>query len=221
MKTIVAIVFFSILSLSLVFSSQALSIQQQTYGFSYDGMASEGGQNGLLFVVCGTVCDMPQYVRPVPKDLSLSIKLSQNVVEETRPATKSVPLKPPQANEKAPSEEKDPAVTVLFALDSSLIAAPERIKLSTFITEANRQLSKQINATVTVEGYTCDLGNESFNSLLARKRAVNVVSYLEKAGIHPSEVSGKGKCCYVTKDHNKRYLNRRVEVKMRPKEGKQ
>ena len=96
MKTIAGIVFFFILSVSLVFSSQALSIRQQPYGFSYDGMAREDVQKPLMFVVCDTACDMPQYVKPVPKDLSLSIKLSENVVDETRPATKSVPIKPPK-----------------------------------------------------------------------------------------------------------------------------
>ena len=216
MKTIAGIVFFFILSVSLVFSSQALSIRQQPYGFTYDGMARENVQKPLMFVVCDTACVAPQqYLKPPPKDLSLSIKVSENLVND-RPAKESVAIKPAKENEKTPPEEKGPAVTVLFDFNSSLVKQTERAKLSTFI-ETNKEPLKQSNTTVTVEGYTCDLGDKLINNRLAKRRAANVASYLAKAGIHPSKVTGSGKCCYVTKDHNKRYLNRRVEVKINPK----
>jgi outer membrane protein OmpA-like peptidoglycan-associated protein len=62
---------------------------------------------------------------------------------------------------------------------------------------------------LSVKGYTCEIGSKQYNDKLAVRRAKAVARVLEEEGIHLSEVSGEGKCCYVSKELSK---NRRSEV---------
>ena len=103
----------------------------------------------------------------------------------------------------------DARITVLFGLDNSVLSDAERARLSSFVKSLGAE-TKAGNLFVT--GYTCDLGNKAHNDVLAIKRAEAVEAYLRKAGLHAMWVTGRGKCCYATKDPGKRYLNRRVEV---------
>jgi len=88
--------------------------------------------------------------------------------------------------------------TVYFDFDSFELKSEEKKKLDS--------LSRDINYRVT--GYTCDIGEKSYNDRLALKRARAVKDYL---GDIVKEVDGKGKCCYV--DLRERWRNRRVEIK--------
>ena len=93
--------------------------------------------------------------------------------------------------------------TVLFDLDSAVIKEQEKTKIRDSIDVLKEAQS------VTVKGFTCDLGSKEHNDRLALERAKAVAAFLEDHGIRPKEVTGEGKCCYVSEDKSK---NRRAEI---------
>jgi outer membrane protein OmpA-like peptidoglycan-associated protein len=95
-------------------------------------------------------------------------------------------------------EKRKVTETVYFDFDSYELKPGEKRKLDS--------LSKDTKYRAT--GYTCDIGEKSYNDRLALNRARAVQNYL---GDIVKEVDGKGKCCYV--DPKERWRNRRVEIK--------
>lgn len=94
-------------------------------------------------------------------------------------------------------EEREPVFrTVYFDFDSAKLRESEKAKLSDL---------KGRRGRLSITGYTCDIGTREYNDRLAVRRAQAVRDYLEV----DAEVSGKGKCCYVSADRKK---NRRVEI---------
>ncbi len=67
-----------------------------------------------------------------------------------------------------------------------------------------------IDAPVSITGYTCPLGPADFNRRLAQKRAFAVADYLRNRGLTVTTVQGKGGCSFLDCDLEK---NRRVIVK--------
>lgn len=69
--------------------------------------------------------------------------------------------------------------------------------------------------SILVEGRTDDIGPQSFNDRLARKRAEVVAMYIKRLGVKgPIEIRSQGKCCYAianTSDES-RAINRRVDL---------
>ena len=63
-----------------------------------------------------------------------------------------------------------------------------------------------------VTGYTCDLGTQRTNDVLARKRAETVADMLKALGFKVVAVMGKGKQGYITDNPDMGHLNRRVEI---------
>jgi outer membrane protein OmpA-like peptidoglycan-associated protein len=157
-----------------------------------------------------------------PKNLTLSVRVSQDgtgeSVPETTPAAgmlaKAETSAKPAGQEKPdlsppPSQDLAPKRTsVLFAIDSFTLDASEKTKLSSFVAEAKDRKG----LSISVEGYTCDLGRQAHNDVLAKKRAETVALYFERAGMRLARVTGMGRCCYVTEEPGKRSLNRRVEI---------
>jgi outer membrane protein OmpA-like peptidoglycan-associated protein len=105
-------------------------------------------------------------------------------------------------------EKKSPCVlaTIYFKLDSDVIRDPEMEKLRSNVVG---QIKDKKNLKISVRGYTCELGTKAHNDRLAVRRAKVVAKVLEEAGIHLAEVSGEGKCCYVSDELSR---NRRSEV---------
>lgn len=77
---------------------------------------------------------------------------------------------------------------------------------------------------IVLSGHTDSIGSESFNDVLAAKRAESIKGFLVSKGLLSSniETNGEGKCCYVASNESEstRVLNRRVEIKARPDEPK-
>ena len=199
----------------------AADIYPMRYTYSFDGIARDGAHRDT-YVVCERVCVVAPSLMRAPKNLTLSVRVSQDQtgesVPETTPAAgmlaKAETSRKPAGHEKpdvspSPNQDMTPKrASVLFAVDSFALDASEKTKLSSFVAEAQDRK----NLSISVEGYTCDLGSQAHNDVLARKRAETVASYLEKAGMRPTRVTGMGRCCYVTEEPGKRSLNRRVEI---------
>ncbi len=91
---------------------------------------------------------------------------------------------------------------IRFDFDSAVLKDNETSKILASLDRMKRA------GAVIVKGYTCNIGSKEYNDRLALRRAQAVAAYLEKHGVKPSEVTGEGKCCYVSDDCDE---NRRVE----------
>lgn len=91
----------------------------------------------------------------------------------------------------------------LFDFNSAILTDSEKSKLLVSLPSLKKAKS------ISVKGYTCDKGPKEYNEGLALRRALAVARFLEDHGINPSEVTGEGKCCYVSEDNSK---NRRTEI---------
>jgi outer membrane protein OmpA-like peptidoglycan-associated protein len=189
------------------------------YRYPFSDMARDSARR-QTFVICDDACVAESPLAPAPRFPALSIKVSQDPI-----GRKEDPQKAPDGGTGNSTVKKDTGdrehaadvrITVLFGLDSSSLSDGEKARLSSFV----KGLGAETKAGfLFVTGYTCDLGSKAHNDVLAMNRAQAVEAYLRKAGLRAIWVTGTGKCCYVSKDPNKRYLNRRVEVTISKKEA--
>ena len=193
--------------------AHATGIYQMGYKYSFDDMARDSARR-KTFVICDDACVTESPLARAPRFPALSIKVSQDLsVSPGKETTQKAPdngnkeTSPKKADNREHAE--DARITVLFALDTSVLSHAEKARLSSFVESLGAETKA---GRLFVTGYTCDLGSKVHNDALAIKRAEAVEAYLRKAGLHAIWVTGTGKCCYATKDPAKRYLNRRAEV---------
>ena len=199
-------------------ASHATGISQMEYRYSFDGAARDSA-HVQTFVICDDSCTVESPLAPMPRFPALSVRVSQSVPgkgnAQKAPVSGSEETSPKKdASEREPTAEA--RITVLFGLDNSAVSDAEKARLSSFVKSLG---AETMAGDLSVTGYTCDLGSKVHNDILAIKRAEAVAAYLRKTGLHPSRVTGTGKCCYATKDLRKRYLNRRVEVEIKKGEN--
>ena len=129
-------------------------------------------------------------------------------IEKGKPEIVKVPVASP-----LPDAAHESVVgTIYFQLGSARLDKKSRKELD----HIARDLAAK-GAPVKIEGYTCKIGSKQLNDRLARTRAKAVASYLRQKGAKLGmDVSGKGKCCYVSVDlgHNRRAT---ISVKLAPK----
>lgn len=81
-------------------------------------------------------------------------------------------------------------------------------------------LKKYNQTSITITGFTDNVGNATYNQELSERRAENVGSYLVSQGISPNRIStqGRGERNPVASNSTVqgRALNRRVEITLRP-----
>ncbi len=209
-------------ALLICFHSVALDAagiyQKRDYRYSFDGMARDNARV-QTFVVCEDGSLTAPYPMRATRLPTLSVKVSQSIA----PGAQRTEKKPEEQGRETVLEKdgmdrqrRHTSTTILFDLDSALLNDAERAKLSSFA-ESIDPITR--GSDVSVTGYTCDLGGKAHNDILADKRAEAVAAYLRSVGVHPFVVAGMGKCCYATKDPDKRHLNRRVEVRTGKKEA--
>ena len=206
----------SLLSLPCV--AHATDIYQTHYSYSFEVIACAPR---LAFVICDDNCTAASSLLRAPKAVTLSARISQGDagghvpkavvtgtvanIDASKKAdgyeTSALPPLPREGMARRPT-------SVLFGLNSFALQASEEANLFALVAE----VKSHKNVSVSVEGYTCDLGSQAHNDILAKKRAETVAAYLEKDGIHPARVTAAGKCCYTTEDPLRRSLNRRVEI---------
>jgi outer membrane protein OmpA-like peptidoglycan-associated protein len=151
-----------------------------------------------MFVICAKGPEQSVLVRAVPmfSRPEIALKFSEDMIPT--PSSKKTGL-------------QNTGITVHFDKNSHTVKDSEKHKLSGF-SRATKEILAEKAGIVRIEGYTCDLGKQSANDVLAKKRASAVATALEQEGMKASHVIGKGRCCYVSKDPSERHLNRRVEV---------
>jgi len=96
---------------------------------------------------------------------------------------------------------------VFFALASANLSAENEKEILSVV---GRRADK--NTPLQITGYTCDLGPQEVNDVLARKRANRVADLLKSHGFQIISVIGRGSQHYVTNNPAMRHLNRRVEI---------
>lgn len=198
--------------------SGATGIYQTDYYNPFEGMAHSGLQ-AKTFMICEYAPAAGPYLLRATRFPMPAVRVSQDVAPSPQ-GTKKEPEGPRRetaTNRGVKERQSGPeqSITILFALDRAVLDDVAKATLSPFV-ESMGARSKESYFSVT--GYTCDLGRKDHNDILARQRAEAVAVYLRKAGMHLSEVTGTGKCCYATNDPDKRYMNRRVEVRAQKKE---
>lgn len=101
--------------------------------------------------------------------------------------------------------------TVFFDFDSAVLKAKELERLGKIIIPGARY---------ELSGYTCAVGDESYNDRLALRRSQSVYLGLMSLGVDAQHITmgGKGKCCYTDNDERSG-KNRRVEIILH-KEGR-
>ncbi len=134
------------------------------------------------------------------RDLLMTVRLSQDLPPETVVSKPVLALPPPVAS--GQEETKTPMYTVLFPFNSAVVETEEKAGLLRGV--------RRLFSPVSIEGFSCDLGEKSYNDDLALRRAKNVARALKEEGIEVGMVWAEGKCCYVSEE---RRLNRRVEVR--------
>lgn len=180
-------------------SSHSSSIQQMNYQFSYEGVARQ-----LAPQPVHAVCDKCPPVAGLTMAQRQSIPVAVRLSEDIMPAEPPPRIEPREA-------------TVHFAKNSHALNDSEKARLAAFSQTAQEILSRGKGATVTVKGYTCDLGSNRTNDRLARKRAATVGKFMTGQGVRPDSTTGKGKCCYLTQDPSQRHANRRVTASIAEK----
>jgi outer membrane protein OmpA-like peptidoglycan-associated protein len=200
-------------------NSCATGVYQMDYRYSFNGMALDSA-HGQTFVVCEDACTTGPYLVRTSRFPALSVRVSQDVAvgrESTERGPEGQSRETAVKKDRADVQHRPGAsITILFDLDSYNLGDAAKARLSSFV-ESMAAETKGNNLSVT--GYTCDLGGKAHNDTLADKRAEAVAAYLRKAGMHPSLVTGVGKCCYATQDPDKRSFNRRAEVRTGNKEA--
>lgn len=96
--------------------------------------------------------------------------------------------------------------TIHFDFDSYSLTTKGKEKIKEFL------LPLKPIERVKITGYTCDIGTQKHNDVLALKRAQSVKKFVSTITVNTTiTAKGKGKCCYISKDKR---LNRRAEIKI-------
>ena len=102
-------------------------------------------------------------------------------------------------------------VTINFAFDSAVMPKQSYPAVKLFLKNI-----KQENFTISVDGYTDDIGTEIYNTKLSMRRAETVANYLIDNGINSDIIitRGHGKTDFVADNDTEegRAKNRRVEI---------
>ncbi len=106
-----------------------------------------------------------------------------------------------KAESKKVLEFKKQKYSVFFELDSHELSRKEKKKLTL--------LTKLFSGNLKVTGFTCDIGTENRNEILALNRSLEVKNFLNSKGIKNVEIIAKPQCCYISEDKSK---NRRAEI---------
>ncbi len=174
------------------------------------------------FVICDTCPDRPGLkkatFRPVSNVLSIKVPGPQSPAfqvakaepAESKPVAKVTEQAKPQ-NVTCPKETK----TVQSKLGGVVLFSFGESDLD----KANRRMLDSIadrvspGSSVSVYGYTCDIGSDNYNDKLSQERAEMVAAYLKTKGLNVDKAQGRGKTSPLSAVHKE--LNRRAEVNIK------
>ena len=171
----------------------AMSVAEQHYVFKMDITQDVSARTFVIGEFAQTKQLRPPAAIPVAEKnkMLLSFRKRQAIGKGEKQIDNGQPRIPP----------------VLFDLSSSSLSGEAEEKLLFALEKKADQ-----NTSLQVMGYTCDLGSQQVNDVLALERATVVADLLKSHGFQVVTVMGRGKQGYVSNDPAMRHLNRRVEI---------
>lgn len=171
----------------------AMSVAEQHYVFKMDITQDVSARTFVIGEFAQTKQLRPPAAIPVAEKnkMHLTVRRSEAIGTGEKQIENALPRIPP----------------VLFDLASSRLAERTEEEL---LSGLKKVADKDTPLQVT--GFTCDLGTQQVNDLLALERATVVADLLKFHGFNVVAVRGKGKQGYVSSDPGMRHLNRRVEI---------
>jgi outer membrane protein OmpA-like peptidoglycan-associated protein len=175
----------------------------------------------VLSLLSGCVAEK-SIITEAPKRLSLAWDRSDWRICDQRecpaPTSKTVLLV--AASPTVDTVFKEPPKPVRVARKLDPISVTFQFASATLSGLAEMEIKKAValiqpGDSIFVEGRTDDLGSQSFNDRLARKRAEVVAAYLKRLGVKsPIDIRSQGKCCYAIANNSdeSRAINRRVDL---------
>lgn len=159
---------------------------------------------------------LPKLVLTVKQNPEIiSSELSQKNIPAEHPAQLEMNHSLEQVVKEGSPESKEAYATITqcfnkpiyFSFNKTVLTKAERAKLYVYLNEC-----KEKKTPLIVVGYTCNIGTEEQNKIIAEHRASYVANVLRQQGFNVVESVGKPKTDFVTDDQKKYYLNRRVVV---------
>lgn len=171
----------------------AMSVAEQHYVFKMDITQDVSARTFVIGEFAQTKQLRPPAAIPVAEKnkMLLSFRKRQAIGKGEKQIDNGQPRIPP----------------VLFDLSSSRLSG----EMEQEILAALEKMADK-DTPLQVTGFTCDLGSQQVNDLLALERATVVAELLKFHGFNVVAVRGKGKQGYVSSDPRMRHLNRRVEI---------
>ena len=105
-----------------------------------------------------------------------------------------------------------PSVGVKFALASADLSSVELVKeYAKYYTQTDK------SATILVEGYACNIGDEQSNMILSQNRANNIKAILIECGVPEANIEVKyyGESKYEILGYNTQEEHRRVNISIK------
>jgi len=201
----ILVAFFTLLPVSV----PGAELREMDFAY-YSPMAAWA--KGRAHVVCKD-CKPPERLSYVPANYADSVIRIRvpGIEHHASPVNEPKERADPEKEKPVPEREKETAgtetITVYFELDSFELKEPELEKLKRFAVST----CPEGMARIEITGYTCDLGTQKHNDVLAMKRAEVVYLALLKLNIPGGLIrwAGKGRCCYAS---SYKAWNRRAEV---------
>jgi len=192
--------FFTIpfLVVLLAVEADASTVVQRNYIYSYD--SARDAVVDLSYMICERQ-NRPTLVPELPP-LNLTLKAGMEPSQNILSPAPAEPSPKSKASVSAPELQQN--ATVLFPFDSSAVDDPAGLA------QFAENLKKDPTVIgIKVKGFTCDIGEKSYNDRLAKRRAWAVAGIVGRTGLKVLDVFGEGNCCYVA---GERELSRRAVI---------
>jgi len=185
----------SILLLVLVLAGCASNLEN----ISQERWEANIGYLDGKFKVCREDCPTPT-PKKIDDSIPLEVLVSEMVKKSKSAPVPALPPEPVQETKKAPEEIAEQQYEIHFDFGMSHPNAEGDSELRKF-EEGIRGLN---NRSIELIGRTDDIGTSKFNRRLARKRALNIATWIKARGIKAQiALSTKAECCRAA-PYNKR-----------------
>lgn len=204
--------------LSLALPNHAIAGEIVTERYRYPADNTVSFSEGSTFLICES-CPEPDSlilkpILPLVIRESGSLAVNPETLAQLNTPLQETQIPRPKKQQASQIQTKTQKFTIHFAFDSDKITSDSKKKLEEILKDIKTNTGTK---TVTLLGYTCDIGTDIYNSNLSTQRALAVERYFQSKGFQHTGVSGKGSCCPISEQ---RSLNRRVEIIVKTGENK-
>ncbi len=197
------------LNLAIHSESQAIAGGIYTENIRYPSENEVSYLEVDTFIICGT-CPEPGSLIIKPTFPLVIRESGSKVIAPEILAQLNEPLIETKIKKQTTPQPEEPIRpqkhTIHFTFDSDILTPDSIERLGEILKMINTTKNKK---SVTLSGYTSDIGSDTYNANLSIQRALAVERFFQTKGFQATRVSGKGSCCPIS---NKRSLNQRVEI---------